>query len=258
MNNLNFLLNSTVLNRIDIIVTICVAIIFFLFLMIKIKKLSMILLFFILIAGYISSICFSLNKTSLILEIVLLSCILICVLTNITAFKNLFSDTNILNINRKKNKDAFLTDEESQQETYKKINEVVKILSKTKTGALITFEKNDDLSEIMKNGSIINTPVTVEIIQTIFYPGTRLHDGAIVIKGNTIIAASVYYTPTTRALTGKYGSRHRAAIGISEISDAVTVVVSEETGRVSLAYKGELRHVILDNFYDEFTELMNK
>ena len=83
---------------------------------------------------------------------------------------------------------------------------------------------------------------------TIFYPGTRLHDGAVVIRRDMILAASVYYTPTTKPLTGKFGSRHRASIGISEVSDSVTVVVSEETGRISLAVAGELIHVPADNF----------
>ena len=61
------------------------------------------------------------------------------------------------------------------------------------------------LKDIIKNGSVLNSPVTFELLITIFYPGTRLHDGAVVIKGDKIIAASVYYTPTTKPLTGKYG-----------------------------------------------------
>ena len=124
----------------------------------------------------------------------------------------------------------------------------VEALSKSKTGALITFEKNVLLSDIVKSGTILNAPITPELLVTIFYPGTRLHDGAVVIRRDQILAASVYYTPTTKPLTGKFGSRHRAAIGISEITDSVTVVVSEETGRVSLAYHGELIPVPPDSF----------
>ena len=129
-----------------------------------------------------------------------------------------------------------------------KVALAVETLSKNKVGALITFEKNTLLSEIVKSGTILNAPVTPELLVTIFYPGTRLHDGAVVIRRDQILAASVYYTPTTRPLTGKFGSRHRAAIGISEITDSVTVVVSEETGRVSLAYHGELISVPPDSF----------
>lgn len=129
-----------------------------------------------------------------------------------------------------------------------KIAIAVETLSKTKTGALITFEKETKLSDIVKSGTILHSPVTPELLCTIFYPGTRLHDGAVVIRRDEILAASVYYTPTSRPLTGKFGSRHRAAIGISEVTDAVTVVVSEETGRISIAYKGDLISVQPDNF----------
>ena len=124
----------------------------------------------------------------------------------------------------------------------------VETLAKSKTGALITFEKNVLLSDVVKTGTILNAPVVPELLTTIFYPGTRLHDGAVVIRRDQILAASVYYTPTTRPLTGKFGSRHRAAIGISELTDSVTVVVSEETGRVSIAYHGELISVAPDSF----------
>ena len=113
------------------------------------------------------------------------------------------------------------------------------------------------MDDIIKSGTIINATVTQELLETIFYKGTRLHDGAVVIRGNMILAASVYYTPTTRALTGKYGSRHRAAFGISEITDSVTVVVSEETGRISIAYNGNLESVSVDSFLREFTDLMS-
>lgn len=129
-----------------------------------------------------------------------------------------------------------------------KIALAVETLSRTKTGALITFEKSDSFSEIVKSGTILNAPIAPELLTTIFYPGTRLHDGAVVIRREEILAASVYYTPTTKPLTGKFGSRHRAAIGISEITDSVTVVVSEETGRVSIAYHGELIPVAPDSF----------
>src|SRR5574344_45133 len=141
---------------------------------------------------------------------------------------------------------------------YKTINEAVLYLSKHKIGAIITFERKDNLDNLLKNGSILNAPVTYELLITIFYPGTRLHDGAVVIRDDSIIAASVYYTPTTKPLIGKYGSRHRAAIGISEICDAVTVVVSEETGRISIAYNGELESYNPDNFYKAFGNIMSE
>lgn len=141
---------------------------------------------------------------------------------------------------------------------YKKIETAVITMSKQKVGAIISFEMHDSLSEVMKSGTPIDAPVSAELLQTIFYPGTRLHDGAVIVRADKIVAASVYYTPTTRPLTGKYGSRHRAAIGISEACDAVTVVVSEETGRISIAYKGELETVGPDMFASRFADYMSQ
>ncbi len=139
---------------------------------------------------------------------------------------------------------------------YEEIDKAVKGLSSTKTGAIITFERNTSLSDVMKNGVPVNAPVSAELLLTIFYPGTRLHDGAVVIHNDEIVAASVFYTLSTRPFAVKYGSRHRAAIGISEISDAVTVVVSEETGRISIAANGQLDLVSSENFLTVFTNYM--
>ena len=131
-------------------------------------------------------------------------------------------------------------------------------LSKTRTGAIMTFEKNTTLKDLSKNGVPVHAPISAELLVTIFYPGTRLHDGAVVIHGNEIVAASVFFTPTTKPFAGKYGSRHRAAIGISEVSDAITVVVSEETGRISIAADGELNTVDPDNFLKVFETYMSR
>ena len=138
---------------------------------------------------------------------------------------------------------------------YEKVFTAVKYLSEHRIGALMTFERNVPMDDIAKSGTILEAPITPELLITIFYPGTRLHDGAVIIRRDQIYAAAVYYTPTTKALTGKYGSRHRAAIGISEITDSVTVVVSEETGRISLAVGGDLIHIQgIDQFRRVFDE----
>lgn len=140
---------------------------------------------------------------------------------------------------------------------YKTIETAVINLSKNRIGAIMTFEKNTSLADVIKNGVAVKAPVTAELLMTIFYPGTRLHDGAVVIHGNEIVAASVFYTPTTKPFAGKYGSRHRAALGISEISDSVTVVVSEETGRISFAVDGQLDAVDQENFLRVFENYMD-
>ncbi len=157
-------------------------------------------------------------------------------------------------LQKKKSRPEALFDREL---VYRKVETAVISMSKQKVGAIITFEKKDSLDDLMKTGTIINAPVTPELLQTIFYPGTRLHDGAVIIRNDIIAAASVYYTPTTRPLTGKFGSRHRAAIGVSEACDAVTVVVSEETGRISIAHQGELRTVNPDAFLSTLEDYMN-
>lgn len=171
-------------------------------------------------------------------------------------FANKFSQrTNDKGLNKKPaNVDRLY----SHEDLYKTINETTLYLSKHKIGAIMTFERKDNLTDISKNGTVLYAPVNYELLITIFYPGTRLHDGAVVIRGNTILAASVYYTPTTKPLIGKYGSRHRAAIGISDICDAVTVVVSEETGRISIAYNGELESYAPENFYKAFVNIMSE
>lgn len=140
---------------------------------------------------------------------------------------------------------------------YKTIEKAVINLSKTRTGAIMTFEKNTSLQDVIKNGVAVRAPVSAELLVTIFYPGTRLHDGAVVIHGNEIVAASVFYTPTTKPFAGKYGSRHRAALGISEISDSVTIVVSEETGRISFAVNGQLDPVDQESFLRVFENYMD-
>jgi diadenylate cyclase len=139
---------------------------------------------------------------------------------------------------------------------YELIYDAVSFLSKNKTGALITLERTTKLDTYTKNGVMINAPLNAEILTTIFHPGTRLHDGAVIIRGSFILAASVYYQPTTKPILGKLGSRHRAAIGISEITDAVTIVVSEETGRMSITYGGQIETVYLDSFKKSLANYM--
>ena len=140
-------------------------------------------------------------------------------------------------------------------ELFENLKKAIEALSMTQTGALITIERSDDLTPfIQKSGTKVNAPLTPEIIGTIFYKGTPLHDGATIIRGNMIMSSAVFYQPTQKPLNGKYGSRHRAAIGISEICDALTIVVSEETGKVSFAYKGEFISVPVANFTEKLKE----
>ena len=143
-----------------------------------------------------------------------------------------------------------------REAVYAEIRDAVLVMSEQKVGAIIVCEKTDSLSQYCRTGTMINAPVTNELLQTIFYKGTRLHDGAVLIRNDKILAAAVALPSTNRALTGKYGMRHRAAIGISEQVDAVTVIVSEETGRISIAYQSDLETVNPEQFFDRFKEYM--
>ena len=123
----------------------------------------------------------------------------------------------------------------------KEILESVKYFSKSHTGALIVFQS--DLSNTYYDvGTTLNADVSTELLLTIFHPNTPLHDGALVINGNKIISAGVLLPLTEDPkLSWKYGTRHRAAIGMSEVSESACLVVSEETGDVSIAMGGELK-----------------
>ena len=114
-------------------------------------------------------------------------------------------------------------------------------LSGNKIGALISFEKNTSLSDFISNSYNIDAPLNSELLSTIFFPNTPLHDGAVIIRRNEIICAGAYFPPTERLdIPKQLGSRHRAAIGISEVSDSLTIVVSEQTGNISIAIDGYL------------------
>ena len=115
------------------------------------------------------------------------------------------------------------------------------IMSKPKTGALIVIERKDSLVNIEKTGILINGIVSSQLLINIFEHNTPLHDGAVLIRGNTIVSATCYLPLSENMRISKdLGTRHRAAIGISEVSDSITIVVSEETGRVSVALGGNL------------------
>ena len=115
------------------------------------------------------------------------------------------------------------------------VYEGVVALSKAKVGALITIEQSQSLNDYVKTGKAIDGIITKELICSIFMTTTPLHDGAIIIQGNKVACASTYFPPTSINLSSRYGSRHRAALGISEITDALTIVVSEETSAISIA-----------------------
>lgn len=117
-------------------------------------------------------------------------------------------------------------------------------LSKSKTGALIVIARNSLLTEQISTGERLDANISSSLLRTIFFKNTPLHDGAVIIKNNQIIAAGCILPLTQKDLDKTLGLRHRAAIGITENTDAVTLVVSEERGSVSMAVDGELKRRI--------------
>ena len=114
------------------------------------------------------------------------------------------------------------------------------LLSSDQTGALISIERSNSLDDFIETGIRLNSEVTAELLTSIFVTSTPLHDGAVIIQGDKIACASAYFPSTNQEVPSRYGARHRAAIGISEITDCVTIIVSEETGNVSVATAGKL------------------
>lgn len=146
-------------------------------------------------------------------------------------------------------------DRENSKDSIQNITEAVTNLASTRTGALIIIERLTGLSEILSTGIKINGIVTKELLENIFVVNSPLHDGAVIIKDDIIVGAACVLPLTYSASVNKsLGTRHRAAIGISEASDAIAIVVSEETGKISVAVKGTLS---MDYTKERLNELLN-
>lgn len=117
-------------------------------------------------------------------------------------------------------------------------------MAQTKTGALIVIRQESDLQLIADGGIAIDAKLSVSLLKNIFFKNAPLHDGAVLVEGDRVVAAKCILPVTQSDVPKDYGTRHRAAIGMSEISDAIIVVVSEETGGISIAHSGELRRDI--------------
>ena len=117
-------------------------------------------------------------------------------------------------------------------------------MSESRTGALIVVMQKDDLQFIIEGGIMVDANVSVSLIRNIFFKNAPLHDGAMVIDGGRIVAAKCILPVTQSDVPKDFGTRHRAAIGLSELTDAVVIVVSEETGGISIVKNGQIKHNI--------------
>lgn len=154
--------------------------------------------------------------------------------------KSRISNLTFLNFTTEK-----VDDETLMKNCISKVVDGVTELSKHDVGALIVFERETKLGEIISTGTIVNAEPSKEIIGNIFFHNAPLHDGATIIRGGRIFAAGCFLPLSQNYdISNMLGTRHRAALGISENSDAVAVVVSEETGKISMAVNGELMREI--------------
>lgn len=145
----------------------------------------------------------------------------------------------------------------------KTVNELVKAsydLGKTKTGALIVIEQDTVLNEYVRTGIDVDAILTSQLLINIFEHNTPLHDGAVIVRGDRIVAATCYLPLSDNMrLSKELGTRHRAGVGVSEVTDSFTIIVSEETGKVSIALGGELiRNVDRDSLYNKLNYLRKK
>ncbi len=145
----------------------------------------------------------------------------------------------------------------------KTVTELVKAtteMAKAKTGALIVIEQNVTLEEYERTGIKVDALLTSQLLINIFEHNTPLHDGAVVVRGDRITAATCYLPLSDNmTLSKELGTRHRAGVGISEVTDSLTIIVSEETGYISTAYHGELeRNIGADTLKEKLTVLQNK
>lgn len=134
-----------------------------------------------------------------------------------------------------------IQDEEERNITVNEIVTAIQNLAETKTGALIVIEQATRLGEVLNSGTILDAKVTSNLLENIFVVNTPLHDGATIIRKDRILASGCVLPLTNNnTINKKLGTRHRAAIGLSEVSDSIVLVVSEETGVISLAINGRL------------------
>jgi diadenylate cyclase len=125
-------------------------------------------------------------------------------------------------------------------ETLEAVSEAALDMSRQKVGALIVLERETGLTEYSERGIRVDAVPTTELIENIFFPNSPLHDGAMVVRGSRVVAAGVTLPLSENSLPGELGTRHRAGLGITERTDAVSLMVSEETGRISVAADGRM------------------
>ncbi|WP_201716837.1 diadenylate cyclase CdaA [Rossellomorea arthrocnemi] len=148
-----------------------------------------------------------------------------------------------------------LQEEEEQEQMIESMTKAVSYMAKRRIGALLTLERETGMSDYIETGISLDAKITSQLLINIFIPNTPLHDGAVIIQKNQIAAAACYLPLSESPFISKeLGTRHRAALGVSEVTDSITIVVSEETGAISITKNGELhRDLSLERFSEILT-----
>lgn len=245
-----FSLDGIITEAVDILLVALLIILVMRFFKLKFKDKKFIYIFLFLFLGFILSFLFDLVILHALIKYFAFYVVALVLIVYSQEIRQSFVKINHEAVNSR----AFSTEEEKQQV----IDTLVKTadyLSARKTGALITIEGKDNLDNIIDKSIEIESVVSQEILTTLFYVGTVTHDGAVIIRKNVIKCAGAYLPSTDRYdIPKELGTRHRAAIGISERCDAVTIVVSEETGGVSVTVNGGIERNVSSDRLQEILE----
>ncbi len=219
------------------------------FLVLKVKKaLNLLIIGLILLVIYFISIIFDLPMSTVFYEPLMSVYVLICVIILAPDLRKLLEYHK-----KSENKNDMIVS--STQATKEAIVDAVFHMSSMKVGALITIEQHNSLDQYAERAIQLNSDISRELLEQIFIKDSPLHDGGVIIRGNKIVCAGAYYVLTQDDTLDKtIGSRHRAGVGISEVTDSLTIIVSEETGRVHVANAGFMK--IMDS-KNELLEYLN-
>lgn len=230
---------------VDILLVIGLVILFLLAVRKKINILKLVIVFVIGVVLFLIAAIFKLNISVNVIKFSCLGIVLVTIILYSQEIRHFFE---------KKEANKFNYTEEEKKDTISILCDTVSELSRSKTGALITIERNKPI-EAADNATIIDAAISKELLLTIFYHGTPLHDGGVVIRNNRVYSATAYYPlSNNHNIPQQLGTRHRAAVGLSEISDAYTIIVSEETGGIRYATEGNVSETISVN---KLREILN-
>ncbi len=244
---------------IDYIIS-CLAIIFvlaFIYRYVKVKsiRIGYSILFAILIATITLNFSIGSMVTALIIIVFTIAILILTGNELRSVLRDEFHFSGIFSI--KKNK----VEKNTDGELCDALSSAIIAMSHDKCGALITIEKEDRITtDRFSRWSDLDAEVTNELLRTIFYKGTPLHDGATIIREGRIIRAGVIFdsvSVSNKAMPGSLGSRHRAAVGITEVYDCIAITVSEETGSIHICHNGHIEKCFASNIKDKLVEILN-